>query len=109
MGALEAEVTDWDSASFPLWAKACLVSSAALISASCYIILLLSDKCFKPFAVISSVAIDLDGNALNIVKPLGWVALGLFVAACFISRPFFMWSDAELVRRVDEADVGGGE
>jgi hypothetical protein len=41
------------------------------------------ESCFF-FFFFSVEQVCLDGNALNLVKPLGWVATGLFLAACFL-------------------------
>jgi len=48
--------------------------------------------CFRPFGLMDSVAKELDGNALAIVEPLGWVALGFFSCSAAAVAVFYAWA-----------------
>lgn len=96
-----------------------LASSSLCMTVSCYMFELLGSECFVSFEVSDSIEDDLGGNALNLVKPLGWYALLLFAySTCvlFIYN-FFMnqvvsyafkrpnhWAHAEAKERL-EADI----
>merc|ERR1719231_667450 len=83
----EDKVTHWDAPGFPMWAKACLLCSVIMMSASCYIYMMFPQHCFRKFVVTNSVANDLPGGkAYNVVKDLGWFLIGVFVCGVVLSR-----------------------
>jgi hypothetical protein len=67
-----------------------LCVALTLMSLSCYIFFLEGENCFVAFELTDSIDEELDGNALNLVKPLGWVGMGLFVAACVLIKVYYM-------------------
>jgi hypothetical protein len=70
--------------------KMLLCVSLVLMSLSCYIFFLEGENCFFAFELTDSIEEDLNGSALNMVKPLGWVGMGLFTVACVFFKLFFM-------------------
>ena len=59
-----------------------LLLSATLGVVSCFIFSLAGSSCFVAFQVYEPFyGPPLNGNALNIVKPLGWVAMALFLVS----------------------------
>jgi len=47
---------------------------------------------FKEFHLTSSVEEDLGGNVLNLVLPMGWVALSFFACSCLGLGAFYGWA-----------------
>jgi hypothetical protein len=80
------EATQWHM--MPNWVK-CVLGSSALLQMVSFFFLVFQDKtCFRPFALTSKIEDSyedggLEGSAVNIVKPMGWCALGMFFMACF--------------------------
>ncbi len=72
-------VTKWTNLS-KLW-RFSLAFNAVLMIVSCYGFLLLGRYLFVPFQVQDSVATELGGNVLNLVKPPGWICLGMFAVS----------------------------
>uniref|UniRef100_A0A7S1BTQ1 Uncharacterized protein n=1 Tax=Corethron hystrix TaxID=216773 RepID=A0A7S1BTQ1_9STRA len=66
----------------PLWAKVILVVALLNMVLSCYIVQLFSRNCFVEYEITFSIEEHLGGNALNLIRPLGWIALGMFTFAC---------------------------
>lgn len=63
--------------------KVLLVIASLSMTASCYLFQLFGSSCFVLFEVDDSIDDVLGGDALNLVKDLGWIALGLFLYPCF--------------------------
>ena len=74
-----ALVTKWINLSM-FW-RVALILNALLMIVSCYGFLLIGKYLFVPFEIQDSVAVELSGNVLNLVKPPGWVCLGMFAAS----------------------------
>jgi hypothetical protein len=83
-----AFATKWVRMPRPM--QALLVASALAMSAACYIFNLLASHTFLPYSITDTVSEKLGGNVLNVVQPLGWVALGLFAGAIVLAR-WFVW------------------
>ncbi|GBG31702.1 Hypothetical Protein FCC1311_079272 [Hondaea fermentalgiana] len=80
---LYSVISSWEHSGYFL--RFMLVFSALCMTISCYMFQLLGSYCFVSFEVSDSIENDLGGNALNIVKPLGWYALLLFAfPTCFL-------------------------
>lgn len=62
-----------------------------------------TEGCFKKFNFMSTVAKDLNGNALSIVNPLGWVALSFSCLSGVAVMVFQQWGSR---REVEEDQVG---
>ncbi|CAK9026573.1 Uncharacterized protein SCF082_LOCUS17562 [Durusdinium trenchii] len=55
-----------------------LFLASVTMTASCYLFQGFGSGCFEVFEVTDSVSTTLDGNALNLVKPLGWIGVALW-------------------------------
>lgn len=96
-GARERETryqacTSWHEEDFPVCMKMVLVLGAFLVGSSAYLSALGADWCFVPFAVTDTIADKLRGSALNVVLPVGWVALSLFGAGVVCMFIFAVWA-----------------
>mmetsp|Transcript_2489 Transcript_2489/g.5166 ORF Transcript_2489/g.5166 Transcript_2489/m.5166 type:complete len:926 (+) Transcript_2489:227-3004(+) len=97
-------VTQWRVV--PLFMKTMLLSSLAMITASCYMVQFFASMCFIEHSLTDSVQYNLGGNPLNIFLPLGWVAIGLFSAATMFLWMFCTWGKAQARKRaVSETSV----
>jgi hypothetical protein len=74
------------------------------MSLSCYIFFLQGENCFVTFELTDSIAEKLDGNALNLVKPLGWVGIGLFVAASVLLKVYYVIT-ARITNKVKSGEL----
>jgi len=84
----------WSEAAWemlPCWMKAVLLCGLLCIEAS-VVLLIRADDCFKKFDLMSTVEKDLGGDVLAIVKPLGWVAMGLALVDALALCVFYLWS-----------------
>jgi len=62
-----------------------LLSVSAMIATfSCYVFFLLGSQCFESFQVSDSISEVLDGDARNIIKPLGLFTSAAFFFSCFL-------------------------
>ena len=95
--------TSWHEGTFPCCMKINLVLGAMLVGASAYMTTLFAADCFVPFAVTDTIERDLNGSALNVLLPMGWVALALFAAGSFCMLTFNMWASC-LVRRLSQEE-----
>lgn len=93
------EVTKWDSV--PQWAKACLISSLACMVFCCYMVQFFQDQCFTPYDLTFTIEEHLDGNWMNLVKPLGFVALSLFLLSLLLLCTYTSWATWESKKLVD--------
>jgi len=53
-------------------------------------------EAFREFEITSSVEDALDGNALNVVQPLGWAAIALCSGACLLLLLFNSWAASKV-------------
>lgn len=90
------EVTQWKIV--PLWAKCTLTLSLAAVVTSCYMVQLFSGKCFVPYELTSTIDEDLDGDWKNLVKPLGSVAIVLFLLCMVLLKVFTTWAKLEAAK-----------
>lgn len=84
------EVTQWGS--LPLWAKSILSVSLTSMIASCYMVQLFADQCFREYQLTYTIEQHLDGDWKNIVKPLGVVANLLFLFSLVLLYVFRSWA-----------------
>jgi hypothetical protein len=73
--------------------KTVLVSAVICITGSCYMVQFFSSLCFVGHELTDSVAENLDGNVANLFLPLGWAAIGLFVASIVFMQIFVRWGN----------------
>jgi len=104
------EVTKWKE--IPLIMNLILTLSVACMIGCCYLVQLFSMDCFVPYKLTDTIAVELHGNWLNLVKPLGWIALSLFTASLFLFAVFYMWAKGkanEKCRKADDTTTYGDE
>lgn len=77
--ALYVELTSWQCAIVPWWARAVLVVGAVLGDLACLFATLFDSRCFLPFALYpdfaTQVETNLHGDASNLVQPGGYMVL----------------------------------
>ena len=82
---LSAEISRWQSPEVPLVIRGLLIVGSVAVTCAVWACALLSSRCFADFALHpdyrTQVDRSLDGYWLNIIKPPGWVVLGLAVLA----------------------------
>eukprot|EP00591_Stephanopyxis_turris_P012775 CAMPEP_0195514806 /NCGR_PEP_ID=MMETSP0794_2-20130614/6084_1 /TAXON_ID=515487 /ORGANISM="Stephanopyxis turris, Strain CCMP 815" /LENGTH=180 /DNA_ID=CAMNT_0040643129 /DNA_START=1833 /DNA_END=2375 /DNA_ORIENTATION=+ len=83
-------VTQWDVV--PALAKTFLILSVSTMVISCYTVQLFSADCFADYELTFTIGEHLDGNVLNLVLPLGWIAIILFIASCIFLLIFVSWA-----------------
>lgn len=76
-----AYVSQWRL--LPQWLKFVLASGVVSEIASAYLFQLFGARCFLNFEITDSISVVLNDNVLNIIKPLGWVGIGMFAYGCF--------------------------
>mmetsp|Transcript_16023 Transcript_16023/g.30228 ORF Transcript_16023/g.30228 Transcript_16023/m.30228 type:complete len:866 (-) Transcript_16023:328-2925(-) len=84
------EVTQWGS--LPTLAKSCLTMSLISMIASCYMVQLFADQCFREYQLTYTIEQHLDGDWKNIVKPLGIVANILFLFSLILLYLYRSWA-----------------
>ena len=70
-----------------------LLLGTSFMSYACYLFALFSTDCFETFSVTDTIGDKLGGNALNVVKDLGWIAMGCFLVGCITLFTFSQWVD----------------
>jgi hypothetical protein len=93
-GELFRKITQWSEV--PCWMKANLACGGLLLCAANYVLILYSDCFVNTFTVTSSIKCDLDGSVLNIIKPMGWVAIGLLFAGITNLVIYKRWAGAKV-------------
>ena len=83
------------------------------MTASCYLVTIFASRCFRDFAINDTVSKRLKGRWQNIIRPLGVVAVSLFMGSCFLHLLFdcFWYRRQGLVEDGGDsvpADGGGG-
>ena len=79
-------VTQWRSIS--IWMKATLMGAVICITCCCYMVQFFSSLCFAGHELTDSIHENLEGNVANLFLPLGWVAIGLFLASMILLQIF---------------------
>ena len=87
------ELTRWEL--LPGAAKATLILANVVMISSCYIVQLFSSYCFEPYWVNNTIKEDLDGDWSNLIKPMGQVAMILFLISCFLLFAFSKWAGSK--------------
>jgi len=87
------EVTRWKD--MPAFAQIILILSLASMITSCYMVQLFQDDAFQEYQLTYTIDKHLDGNWKNLVKPIGWVAIGLFVASIGDLMIFKCWANGK--------------
>ena len=88
------EVTEWKLV--PKWASFLLLCSLICMVMCCYMVQLLQEDAFAPYELTFTIEKHLQGHWTNLVKPLGRVALLLFVASIIGFSIFLCWAKVSL-------------
>lgn len=83
------EATQWNAV--PVGAKLLLQTALGCIIVSSYMVQIFSSRCFIPHSLTDSIEDNLDGNVLNLLLPLGWVAVCLFCISLMLIYLFIRW------------------
>eukprot|EP00587_Corethron_hystrix_P004899 CAMPEP_0113302824 /NCGR_PEP_ID=MMETSP0010_2-20120614/3492_1 /TAXON_ID=216773 ORGANISM="Corethron hystrix, Strain 308" /NCGR_SAMPLE_ID=MMETSP0010_2 /ASSEMBLY_ACC=CAM_ASM_000155 /LENGTH=383 /DNA_ID=CAMNT_0000156711 /DNA_START=408 /DNA_END=1559 /DNA_ORIENTATION=- /assembly_acc=CAM_ASM_000155 len=92
------EVSRWHL--LPLWVKSAKLFSLLNIIASVYIQVLFRKYSFEAFSVSDSFQEKLGGDALSLVKPLGWISLVLFGLSSIFCIIFKCWTKKEALKQL---------
>merc|ERR1712039_800020 len=117
------EVCQWDKSVGSETCLSCAQKSLLLSAVGCFLTagfitcvdFVLQDKyCFRSFAITSSIGDDtdlggLDGNALNLVMPCGWVALGLAFIGFILNYIFGKWTASVAKKKLQISVTPSGE
>jgi hypothetical protein len=76
-GVIYHDLTKW--AVLPKWIKFNLLTALVGMTISCYLCMIFTDSCFEVFEMSDTIAEALNGDAMSLFKPGGWLAIGLFV------------------------------
>jgi|AntRauTorckE5430_2_1112549.scaffolds.fasta_scaffold00718_5 hypothetical protein len=87
------EVTQWKD--IPSFAQIILILSLASMITSCYMVQLFQDDAFQEYQLTYTIDKHLDGDWKNIVKPIGWVAILLFIASIAFLMIFKFWANGK--------------
>jgi hypothetical protein len=97
-------VTDWHGTLRPMprCRRMTIAGAALLLVMACYLVQLLDGTCFVEFDITDTIddplPDGLSGSCLNLVKPLGWAAISMFVAGSLLLRWFGGWAAGEVAR-----------
>jgi hypothetical protein len=75
-------VSEWHR--LPNWLKFVVVVGVVCETASAYLFQWFGSRCFLNFDITDSISEDLNNDVLSIVRPLGWIGIGLFAAGCVV-------------------------
>jgi hypothetical protein len=84
------EVTKWPNV--PFYLRVILFFSLIMMMGSCYLVQIFQSYCFADFELTSTIEDDLQGNWMNIVKPLGALSIVLFFLSCLLLIIFSVWA-----------------
>jgi hypothetical protein len=87
------EVTQWKD--IPAVAQVTLIISLACMITSCYMVQLFQNDAFAEFQLTYTIENHLDGDWKNLVKPIGWVAIILFVGSILFLTLFKCWANGK--------------
>lgn len=88
-------VTKWPVV--PLFMQLVMYVTFAIIVAACYMVQLFGHLCWAEYALTYSIDENLGGKWYNLVLPLGWVAIVLFVLTCLLIYVFISWASVSRV------------
>ena len=84
--------TNWSSAGVPLWPKVTIITSALMLAGACYLSVVAT--CFEPFSVSQRISDLPGGTVFGLVRPMGWVVIGLFVGGWVLRYIYRRWAVA---------------
>ena len=89
------KVTEWERV--PTVAKLVLYLAFVCLVTSCYMIQFFGGRCFADYQLTYTIDDHLDGNWLNLVLPLGWIAILIFVLGSFLLYGFVSWANVSSI------------
>lgn len=92
----------------PIYMKFFILTGVLCETASLYLFALFGSRCFVSFKVTDTIAKTLNGNALSLVRPLGWAGMGLFAYGCLVLLLLGRWISCNMDRIPEEDDNGVG-
>jgi len=87
--------------------KVLLLTALFIMQSSCWLVMVFTNSCFKPFEMSDTIEGALDGDGWSLVKPLGWVSILLFLFATFELVVFNKWADGQAQLEKAEGYEGG--
>jgi len=87
-------VTKWSLV--PSWAKYLILVSVGCMILSCYMVQLFQEDAFTPYQLNNDVEQHLNGDWKNLVKPLGTIALLVFVVSLIFFTIFLCWAKVRM-------------
>lgn len=86
-----------------------IITATAINLLSTFMFVMMDEACFLSFQVSSKISDPiseegLDGNALNIVQPLGWFANGCFFLGCTLHFMFTRWASKTTAARLKKKE-----
>jgi len=136
IAAIREELVNWHSEKFPKWCKINLLMGAFTMTMCCYLFYFKADSCFETFEVSDTIECPappppapptpedgkspsstkillevncLDGNVLNVIKPLGYASILLFFVACFHLHLFNNWAKDEVFKYLEITEMNKAE
>ena len=73
------------------------------MTASCYLVTI--SPCFAEYQLTYTIDEHLEGNWLNLVLPLGWIAILLFTASCVLLYIYYLWANLKAKRLMNGAGL----
>jgi len=103
------EVTKWEL--LPKPQRMLLLSALFIMMTSCWMVMVFTNSCFKPFEMSSTIKDDLDGDTWSMVKTPGWASIVMFVIATIMLNVFNSWAGklVDAVQKRGEGVVGEGD
>ena len=80
------EITQWSEISW--WDKLLLRVALVCIMTCSYMVVLFPHHCFETHSLTDSIEDNLKGNAANLVLPLGWALVSMFLLSCLLLAIF---------------------
>jgi len=103
LNAVRARVTVWSNV--PIFFKLLLITSVLSMIVCCYILVGFSEQSFKAYDLMYTIDEHLGGNWTSIVKPLGRVALLLFIISYILLSLFNSWANHETQKNMDASNA----
>jgi hypothetical protein len=94
------EVTQWKE--LPSFAQISLLLSLACMITSCYMIQLFQDDSFAEYQLTYNIKDHLNGDWKNLVKPIGLVAILLFLGSIVFLLVFKTWANWKARRLLEK-------
>ena len=84
------EITKWEE--MPFLAKLCLLLSLGFMIICCYVVQLFADSCFVEYELTYTIDTHLGGDWKNIVLPLGFYSIVIFIVSILFLIFFRSWA-----------------